>query len=116
MTALRSSSTFADELVQRLAVSQLSRALDPPSVTDINTAMDPLEAQRLIAIASFRCPVCHARPGDFCRTPQGVIREAHQRRVKRATPTNRNGRPLIKGKGSVRTISGGAVEQNRRRH
>jgi hypothetical protein len=56
-----------------------------------------------------RCPVCGARVGEQCKTPDGRARATHERR-KAVLPKK-------KGKGgSVRAVSGGGFETNRRRH
>jgi hypothetical protein len=56
------------------------------------------------AIMLFRCPTCGARIGEHCRG-----KTTHKRRIAKLG---------YKGKkrGSVRAISAGAFESNRRRH
>jgi hypothetical protein len=60
----------------------------------------------------FRCPKCGARVGQFGRrTKDGTIRRnPHSQRVSKVPPKGN-----VKT-GSVRTVSGGAFEMNRRRH
>lgn len=63
------------------------------------------------AIAKFSCSKCGARVGEFCRgTDISTEKPIHRRRLRKLGPTGPH------KKGSVRTISGGAFDSNRRRH
>jgi transcription elongation factor Elf1 len=56
------------------------------------------------AINTFRCPVCGARVGEFCKTPSN---STHQRRLNLVTRD---------WDAVTDVVSGGAFEMNRRRH
>ena len=60
------------------------------------------------AVAMFRCPTCGARIGEWC----SIAPKVHKRRL-HLVPAPQSGkrRPM-----SVRTVSGGAFEMNRRKH
>lgn len=59
----------------------------------------------------FPCPNCGAGPGELCHDITGAIVGTHAERLAKGGRTKREGPPR-----SVRTVSGGAFEQGRRRH
>lgn len=65
----------------------------------------PTDKDERDAILQFRCPSCGAQTGEPCES-----RETHKRRIAKVTRWKKG------KKGSVRAISGGGFESNRRRH
>lgn len=63
------------------------------------------------AVANFSCPTCGARAGERC-----MAKETHKRRVNKALATTKPPRGFKQTAQSVRAVSGGGFETNRRRH
>ena len=68
------------------------------------TTVDPAEAQRLLALASFRCPICGSSPRRVLSDPQGCVPVSSSRAPRSTGHPDQSERPTADQDDRVRAL------------